>query len=101
MTNTARENPSKRKSRNTAAVEATQAIVTLSNGDILRGDLVSDGDPVVINHPVLGQLSFNRANVVSVRTMKVEEAAEATTAALQGVTLPGCDGRPIDGLRVG
>jgi predicted AlkP superfamily phosphohydrolase/phosphomutase len=25
----------------------------------------------------------------------------ATIAALQGVTLPGCDGRPIDGLRVG
>lgn len=61
----------------------SQAIVTLTNGDVLRGTLVSDGDPVVIAHPVLGQVSFKRSDVASVKTMAAPEAEKATAAAAE------------------
>ncbi|MFN7020313.1 MAG: DUF481 domain-containing protein, partial [Phycisphaerales bacterium] len=60
-----------------------EAVVTLANGDILRGVLVSapDADPVVIMHPVLGEVRFGRAQVSSVRTMSASDAGKATEAA--------------------
>jgi putative salt-induced outer membrane protein YdiY len=59
-----------------------QAVVTLTNGDILRGTLVSDGDPVIVDHPVMGRLSFKRSDVASVRTMTETDAAKSTAAAV-------------------
>lgn len=65
-----------------AAADA-QTIVTLTNGDIIRGTLVSsaDADPLVITHPVLGQVSFPRASVTKVATMSVADAGKATADA--------------------
>lgn len=67
----------------TETAPETQAVVTLTNGDILRGILISEAaaDPVIINHPVLGQLTFKRADVTDVRTMSAENAGKATAAA--------------------
>lgn len=66
-----------------AAPADSQALVTLTNGDLIRGALVSDGDPVVINHPVLGQVSFPRSSVANVKTMSAENAVKATAAAAE------------------
>lgn len=66
-----------------AAPAADQTLVTLTNGDLIRGVLVSDGDPVVIEHPVLGRISFPRSAVASVRTMSSENAVKATAAAAE------------------
>lgn len=60
---------------------AEDTLVTLTNGDLIRGKLVSDGDPVVVNHPVLGQLSFPRSAIASVRSMSAADATKATAAA--------------------
>lgn len=60
-----------------------EAVVTLANGDILRGVLVSapEADPVVIMHAVLGEVRFARSQVSSVRTMSPADAGKATEAA--------------------
>lgn len=58
-----------------------QTVVTLTNGDVLRGELVSQGESVVIDHPVLGRLTVARADVADVRTMTAADAGKATAAA--------------------
>lgn len=69
------------QSEPTAGSSTQQTLVTLTNGDLIRGTLVSDGDPVVISHPVLGQVSFPRSAVASVRSMSDADATKATAAA--------------------
>lgn len=59
------------------------ALVTLTSGDIFRGTLVSEGDPVVIDHPVLGRISLPRSSIASVKSMSADDAAKATSAAAE------------------
>lgn len=63
------------------APSADQTVVTLTSGDTFRGTLVSDGEIIVLNHPVLGELRFPRTEVASVRTMAADDASKATAAA--------------------
>lgn len=56
------------------------AVVTLVNGDALRGVLISDGDPVVIEHEALGRVSVPRA--------RVKDVAAGPSAAAPGATPP-------------
>lgn len=60
-----------------------EAVITLANGDILRGVLVSspDADPIIIHHPILGEVSFGKAQVSSVRVMTAVDAGKSTKAA--------------------
>jgi putative salt-induced outer membrane protein YdiY len=60
-----------------------QTLVTLTNGDIIKGVLVSDGDPVIIDHSILGRVSFPRSAVASVSTMSMDDAGKATAAAAE------------------
>ncbi|MDP1660489.1 MAG: DUF481 domain-containing protein [Phycisphaerales bacterium] len=60
---------------------ASQTVVTLTNGDVLRGELVSRGETVVIEHPVLGRLTLALSDVADVRTMTAANAGKATAAA--------------------
>lgn len=60
---------------------ASQAVVTLTNGDVLRGALVSQNESIVIEHPVLGRLTLARSDVASVRAMTAADAGKATAAA--------------------
>jgi putative salt-induced outer membrane protein YdiY len=66
-----------------AAAADNQTLVTLTNGDLIKGTLVSDGDPVVIEHAVLGRVSFPRSAVASVKTMSTGDAGKATAAAAE------------------
>ena len=52
-----------------------QVTVTLSNGDVLHGELVSDSDThLVIEHPVLGQLKLAREGSVATYSQAVMDA---------------------------
>jgi hypothetical protein len=53
-----------------------QVTVTLSNGDVLHGELVSESDThLVIEHPVLGQLKLAREGAVAAYSQAVMDAS--------------------------
>lgn len=57
------------------------AIISLRGGDLLTGTLISDADPMILEHPVLGQLSIPRSNIADVRLVAPPIAQAATKAA--------------------
>lgn len=57
------------------------AIISLRGGDILTGTLISDADPMILQHAVLGQLSIPRSNITDVRLVAPPIAQAATKAA--------------------
>lgn len=49
------------------SVLATPGEVVLANGDVLRGDVTTTADTVVVDHAALGRVTLARASVVEVR----------------------------------
>ncbi len=65
---------------------AQAEVVTLSNGDVLRGKVLSqDESQMTLEHPSLGSITISKAQIASVRTEASEEvetkAAQARAAA--------------------
>jgi hypothetical protein len=60
---------------------ADEVLVTLSTGDVIRANLVTDADGVLtLKHPVLGELKIPRAQVTKVEPAPVAKTADAATA---------------------
>lgn len=47
-------------------VEAVEVRISLRNGDVLRGRLISEGDIVLIEHPILGDVEIPKRSVRSI-----------------------------------
>lgn len=62
----------------TGAVSSSDVVVTLDSADTLRGMLVrQDARVVVIDHPVLGRLTLDRARVLDVHAAALSEPGAA------------------------
>jgi len=58
-------------------IEAEEVRISLRNGDVLRGNLLSEADVVIIEHPILGDLEIPERSVRSIiRTNQKEEKEE-------------------------
>ncbi len=49
-----------------AAVDAPLATITLTNGDTFHAAILSDADPLVLEHPLIGRMSIARERIRSI-----------------------------------
>jgi len=65
----------------TPAAAPRTAIISLRTGDLLTGALLSDADPLILQHPILGHLSIPQSDIADIRLVTVPQAQSATKAA--------------------
>ncbi len=71
----------------TLCMEAVEVRISLRNGDVLRGRLISEGDLVLIEHAILGDVEIPKKSVRSIirPNQKEEEGEEGEETGSQGL----------------
>lgn len=71
------------------------AIISLRTGDLLTGTLISDADPLILHHPILGQLAIPQSDIADIRLVTPPQAQSATKAAQKAAAADASSPPPV------